>query len=125
MQYMLVIYNDQTALAEASADEVRAHVAAFAAFTKELIDRGIFQGGSPLRPVASATTVRVRDNETLVTDGPYVETKEQLAGYFVVDCIDLDDAIAVAAKVPSALTGAIEVRPVDEDLVRATLEALA
>src|SRR6185312_11973174 len=83
-------------------------------WAKEAAERGILQGGERLRPVADATTVRVRNGETLTTDGPFAETKEQLGGYFVVDCKDLDEAIEVAGKLPGARDGSIEVRPIWE-----------
>ena len=76
--------------------------------------RHALQGGERLRPTSDATTVRVRNGEVLATDGPFAETKEQLAGYFVVDCKDLDEAIEVAAKIPGARDGSIEVRPIWE-----------
>ncbi len=74
----------------------------------------MLQGGERLRPTTDATTVRVRNGETLSTDGPFAETKEQLAGFYLVDCKDLDEAIEVAAKIPGARTGSIEVRPIWE-----------
>ena len=79
-----------------------------------MAERGVLQGGERLRFVSDATTVRVRDGEVLATDGPFAETKEQLAGYYVVDCKDLDEAIEVASKIPGARTGSIEVRPIWE-----------
>jgi len=74
----------------------------------------VMQTGEPLLPVATATTVRVRDGKTLTTDGPFAETKEQLGGFYILDCKDLDQAIAYAAKIPDAKRGSIEVRPVME-----------
>jgi len=79
-----------------------------------MADRGVLQGGERLRPTSDATTVRVRNGETLSTDGPFMETKEQLGGYFLVDCKDLDEAIEVAAKLPGARSGSVEVRPIWE-----------
>jgi hypothetical protein len=76
--------------------------------------RGILRGGERLRPTTDATTVRVRDGETLTSDGPFAETKEQVGGYFVVECDNLDDAIEAAAKLPGALSGSVEVRPIWE-----------
>jgi hypothetical protein len=81
---------------------------------KMVSDRGLLQGGERLRPTSDATTVRVRNGEVLSTDGPFAETKEQLGGYFVVDCKDLDEAIEVAGKLPGARQGSIEVRPIWE-----------
>ena len=86
----------------------------YAAFMKDAADRGALQGGERLRLTSDATTVRVRNGETLTTDGPFAETKEQLAGYFLVDCKDLDEAIDVASRIPGAKDGSIEVRPIWE-----------
>jgi hypothetical protein len=79
-----------------------------------LRERGKMLGGEPLHPVATATTVRVRDGKVSITDGPFAETKEQLAGFYLIDATDLDDAIQIAAKIPPARTGSVEVRPVRE-----------
>jgi hypothetical protein len=76
--------------------------------------RGVLQGGERLQSTADATTVQVRDGETLTTDGPFAETKEQIGGYYLVDCNDLDEAIEIAAKIPGARLGSIEVRPIWE-----------
>ena len=81
------------------------------AFTKDIVDRGIHKGGEALQQIATATTVRVREGETLTTDGPFAETKEQLGGFYLLECADLDEAIAWAKKVPLS-GGGIEVRPV-------------
>ena len=86
----------------------------YAAFMKDAAEQGVLQGGERLRLTSDATTVRVRNGETLTTDGPFAETKEQLAGYFLVDCKDLDEAIDVAARIPGAKDGSIEVRPIWE-----------
>jgi hypothetical protein len=82
------------------------------AFTKDIIDRGLMKGGEALQPTATATTVRVREGDTLTTDGPFAETKDQLGGFYLVDCKDLDEAIEVAARIPDARRGSIEVRPI-------------
>jgi hypothetical protein len=87
---------------------------AYNAFTREVNERGVMRGGEALLPTTSATTVRVRDGETIVQDGPYAETKEALGGYYLLDCRDLDEAIELAAKIPGATRGAIEVRPIWE-----------
>jgi hypothetical protein len=84
------------------------------AFGEEMGARGVLQGGERLQPVTTATTVRVRDDEVLTSDGPFAETKEQLGGFYLVECKDLDEAIEVAAKIPGARHGSIEVRPVWE-----------
>ena len=84
----------------------------FVAFTRGVMESGHFKAGDPLQPVRTATTVRVRDGRTITTDGPFAETKEQLGGYYLVDCANLDEATAIAAKIPSAELGSIEVRPI-------------
>lgn len=81
-------------------------------YVQELADRGALLGGEPLHPVETATTVRVRNGEVVLTDGPFAETKEQLAGFYLVDAKDLNDAIRIAARIPPAKHGSIEVRPV-------------
>jgi hypothetical protein len=114
MRYLLLIAGDENARGEVSADEDAATLNEYGEWVKTVADRGILQGGERLRPTSDATTVRVRDGETLSTDGPFMETKEQLGGYFLVDCKDLDEAIEVAAKLPGARTGSVEVRPIWE-----------
>ena len=114
MQYMLLIYNDENAwaaLPEADRGEI---VGEYFAFTGEIRDSGNFVDGAPLHPTSTATAVRVRSGETLVTDGPFAETKEQLGGFYLVECKDLDEAIEVASKIPGATHGSIEVRPIWE-----------
>jgi len=112
MRYMLLIYGDeQAAMSETDA---AAEYQAYNAFTQDIVDRGLMQGGEALQPTGTATTVRVRNDETLTTDGPFAETKEQLGGYYIVDCKDLDEAIETAAKIPGARKGSIEVRPIME-----------
>jgi hypothetical protein len=86
----------------------------YEAFMAEMSERGVLQGGERLRPSTDATTVRVRQDEILTTDGPFAETKEQVGGYFVVDCKDLDEAIEIASKIPAARHGSVEVRPIWE-----------
>ena len=84
------------------------------ALTAELRERAVWIANAALHPVESATTVRIRDGATAVTDGPYAVTKEMLAGYYLIDCADLDEALAVAARIPMARYGSVEVRPVVE-----------
>jgi hypothetical protein len=86
----------------------------YMAFGEAMGKRGVLQGGERLQPTTDATTVRVRDGEVLTSDGPFAETKEQIGGYYVIDCKNLDEAIEVAAKVPGARVGSIEVRPIWE-----------
>jgi hypothetical protein len=113
MQYLLLIYTpEQTE--EPAPEEAQAVMEAYNTFTREIIDRGLFKSGEALQPTTTATTVRVRDGETLTTDGPFAETKEALGGFYLVDAADLDEAIEVAAKIPGARFGSIEVRPIWE-----------
>ena len=84
----------------------------YMSFTQDIVKAGKFKAGDPLEPVSTATTVRVRDGKTLATDGPFAETKEQLGGYYIVEAKDLDEAVAIAARIPDARNGSIEVRPI-------------
>ena len=108
MRYVLLIAGDESA--QPSEDVTPEYME----WMKEVSERGLLQGGERLRPTSDATTVRVRNGEVLSTDGPFAETKEQLGGYFIVDCKDLDEAIEVAGKLPGARGGSIEVRPIWE-----------
>jgi hypothetical protein len=112
MKYMLLIYVDRHAAPAAGTPEANAEHQAYGAYTQELVASGALVSGDPLHGNDTATTVRVRDGETFTSDGPFAETKEHLAGYYIVDVADLDAAIAWAGKIPSALHSAIEVRPV-------------
>jgi hypothetical protein len=114
MRYALLICVEEKYLAGLNEDETAAMMAEYGRWVDEMNERGLLQGGERLRPIADATTVRVKDHEVLTTDGPFAETKEQVGGYFVVDCKDLDEAIEVAAKLPGAGHGSIEVRPIWE-----------
>jgi hypothetical protein len=105
MQYLLLIHDDPTAAGEDLMPE-------YMAYTQALSESGSLVGANQLQPADTATTVRVRDGETLVTDGPFIETKETLGGYYLVEAESLDEAIEWAAKIPSARSGHIEVRPV-------------
>jgi len=114
MQYLLMIAVEERVGAGA-ADEVGQDISPeYEAFAKEATERGVLRGGQRLRLASDATTVRVRNGEVLATDGPFAETKEQLAGYFLVECKDLDEAIEVAALIPGARDGSVEVRPIWE-----------
>jgi hypothetical protein len=110
MQYLLLIAGDESVVLSQSEGE--AITAKWATFTEEIAARGVLRGGERLRPTADATTVQVRNGELLTTDGPFAETKEQLGGYYVVECENLDEAIEIAGRMPGALTGSIEVRPI-------------
>jgi hypothetical protein len=114
MRYILLICGDETTDQALSPEEGAAMLAEYAAFGEEMGRRGILQAGERLRPTTDATTVRVRDGEVLTSDGPFAETKEQMGGYFVVDCKDLDEAIEVASRIPGARQGTVEVRPIWE-----------
>jgi len=112
VQYMCLIYGDQNGRATMSDEERDQMMAAYGAFTESIRQSGHMVGGDALHPATTATTVRVRDGETLVTDGPFAETKEQLGGYYLIEAKDADEAIAIAARIPGARYGSIEVRPV-------------
>ena len=114
MRYALLIYANEQDWASQTEEQSQAVNQEYMAFTKDIIDRGLMKGGEALQATATATTVRVRDGETLTTDGPFAETKEQLGGFYLVDCKDLDEAIEVAARIPDVRRGSIEVRPVME-----------
>jgi len=114
MRYALLICGDEKLFESMTPDESAAHLAKYGELMEELGSTGVLQGGERLRPVADATTVRVRDGQVLTSDGPFAETKEQVGGYFIVDCKDLDAAIETAARIPGALVGSIEVRPIWE-----------
>jgi hypothetical protein len=110
MRYMLLIYTQQ---APASQEEMEQVKQAHWEVMDETIRKGIFQGAEPLAPTPTATTVRVTDGKVLTTDGPFAETKEQLAGYYILDCKDIDEAVGYAARIPSACggrSGCIEIR---------------
>ena len=113
MRYLLLIYTQEPTQApspETIADEMEA----YNAFTREVNERGVMRGGEALHPTTAATTVRVRDHQTIATDGPFAETKEALGGYYLIDAHDLDEAIELAAKIPGARHGSIEIRPIFE-----------
>ncbi len=112
MQYMLLIYDDQKVWEGFSEEERNALMGEYFRYTEELREAGAYVAADALQPIGTATTVRVRDGEQLLTDGPFAETKEQLGGYYIVDVETIDDAVKWAAKIPSARFGSIEVRPV-------------
>ena len=114
MRYALLIYASEQDWASQTEEESQAVNQEYMAFTKDIIDRGLMKGGEALQPTSTATSVRVRNGDTLTTDGPFAETKEQLGGFYLVDCKDLDEAVEVAAGIPDARRGTIEVRPVME-----------
>lgn len=111
MKYMLLIYSDEKILSPAERDDCykkSAHLA------RDLHSGRKFLGASPLHPTSTATSVRIRDNRRLVTDGPFAETREQLGGYYLINAENLDEAIAIAERIPAAQWGTVEVRPVME-----------
>jgi hypothetical protein len=112
MQYLLLIYDSEKALAALSETDGARMNADYITFTKEIMASGHHKGGDALQPVHTATTVRVRDGKISTTDGPFAETREQLGGFYLIEAKDLDEANAIAARIPSARTGSIEVRPV-------------
>ena len=112
MQYMLLIYAVDSAEPAPGTPEFNEHIQAYGVYTQDVQAKGLLKAGDALDTVASATTVRVRDGKTKTTDGPFAETKEQLGGYYILDCKDLDEAIEYAAKIPSAKFGSVEIRPV-------------
>ena len=115
MRYMLMILGDESQFANLSDEERAANGAAWADYTKELVDAGAFVSGDGLQSVTTATTLRVENGERVLTDGPFAETKEQIGGFYVIECKDLDEAIDWAAKLPHAARGGItESRPVME-----------
>ena len=114
MQYILLIYGDENAWEAVPPQERAKSMQEWFDYTRWLREKGWYVAGEALHPTGRATTVRVRDGETLTTDGPFAETKEQIGGYFLVDCADLDEAIEVASKIPTAKVGTIEDRPIWE-----------
>ena len=113
MKYMLLIHDDERSWGTMSEAERQQIMAEYRRFTDEIRASGHYQAGSQLQPTSSATSVRIRHGKRLVTDGPFAETQEQLGGYYVVEAKDLDEAITLAARLPSARMGTIEVRPLD------------
>ena len=114
MRYALLIYASEQEWAAQSEEQSQAVDQEYMAFTKDIIDRGLMKGGEALQGTATATTVRVRDGETLIARGPFTETAEQIAGIDRVRVADLDEAIEVAARIPDVRRGSIEVRPIME-----------
>lgn len=111
MKYLLLIYMEENAMNQTELEHCYVKSAQLA---QELHAKGQFLSSAPLHPVATATSIRVRDGKQLVTDGPFAETREQLGGFFLIDAKDLDEAIAIAARIPGARVGAVEIRPVIE-----------
>ena len=112
MQYMLLIYDDESKWGTMPEAEQGRVMKEFRDFTEAIVKSGHYRAGDQLQSIATATTLKAKDGKVLMTDGPYAETREQLGGYYLVEAKDLDDAIRVAAGIPSARTGSIEVRPI-------------
>jgi hypothetical protein len=120
MKYMLLIYHDEQSWEGITDAERQQIYTEYRNLRGQLESRGQFVSGSELQPVTTATTVRVRDGKELVTDGPFAETHEQLGGYFLIEAENLDEATSIAAKIPSARTGTVEIRPLVEQVAEAT-----
>ena len=112
MQYLLLIYSNESDEPQPGTPEGDKHFNAYMKFTEDVQTKKLLLGANALQPVATATTVRVRAGKTQTTDGPFAETKEQLGGYYLLDCQDLDEAIAWAGRIPSARFGSVEIRPI-------------
>jgi hypothetical protein len=112
MKYLCLIYDDEKQVGKMSKSESDAFMGEYFAFTNAIKKSGHYIGGEALQPVSTATTVRIRNGKMSTTDGPFAETKEQLGGFYLIDAKDLDDAIQVASRIPSARLGSIELRPV-------------
>lgn len=112
MQYLLMIYEDESVAAAMSPEDRAGVFERYRLFTEEIVKSGHFKAGDALEVVKNATSVRVKGGETVTTDGPFAETKEQLGGYYLIEAKDLDEAISIAARIPAAETGTIEVRPI-------------
>ena len=113
MKYLCLIYDEEKSLAGMSKADSDAFMGEYFAFTENIKKSGHYLGGEALKPVHTATTIRVRNGKMSTTDGPFAETKEQLGGYYLIEARDLNDAIQVASKIPSAKIGSVEVRPIE------------
>lgn len=114
MKYMFLIYNNEAAVAASTEAETQANVAKNMAVLEEASAKSVLAGVGALQPTSTSTTVRFRNTEVLTTDGPFAETKEQLGGYYIIECKDLDEAIVWASKMPACGGGSIEIRPMME-----------
>jgi hypothetical protein len=114
MRYLCLIYDEERKMATMSKGEQDAFMGEYFAFTEDIKKSGHYIGGEALQPVGTATTVRMRSGKMSTTDGPFAETKEQLGGYYLINAKDLNDALQVASRIPSAKTGTVEVRPIQE-----------
>ena len=114
MRYMLLIYESEANAQKMTKEDGQKMMGEYMAFTDDIRRSGQYVAGAPLQPTPSATTVRVTNGKTLTTDGPFAETREQLGGYYLVDAKDLNEAIALAARIPASRTGSVEIRPIME-----------
>jgi hypothetical protein len=114
MKYLCLIYDEEATFGSMSKSEIEALMGEYFAFTKDIRDSGHYLGGNDLQRTSNATTVRVRNGRMSTTDGPFAETKEQLGGYYLIEAKDLNEAIQIAGRIPSAKRGSIEVRPIQE-----------
>ena len=114
MKYMLLIYDNERAAAKVRETEQQKIIGEYLKFTEDIKASRNYLAGTQLHPTATASSVRVRDGKELVTDGPFAETHEQLGGYYLIEAMDLDEATSIAARIPSARYGTVEVRPVVE-----------
>jgi hypothetical protein len=112
VQYLLLIYANENEAQAMNAAALGTMMQEYAEFTKSLVQAGHFKAADRLRPVSTASTVRVRNGKVVVTDGPFAETREQLGGYYQIEAKNLDEAIAIAARIPTAKQGSIEIRPI-------------
>ena len=113
MKYLCLIYDEEAKMTSMSKDQSDAFMGEYFAFTEDIKKSGHYLGGEALKPVSTATTVRLRNGKISTTDGPFAETKEQLGGYYLIEARDLNDALQVASRIPSVRIGSIEVRPVE------------
>jgi len=112
MQYLLLIYDAEQTLAKMPPADMQKLHDDYMRFTQEIVQSGHHRGGNALQPVSTATTIRTRNGKTATTDGPFAETREQLGGYYLIEAPNLDEALKIGARIPSARTGSIEVRPI-------------
>ena len=112
MQYLLLIYQNEAEVEKMTEAQMKQVHSDYMAYTQSIVQSGHFKAGDALQRTSTATTVRVRNGKTLTTDGPFAETREQLAGYYLVEAKDLDQAVTIAERIPSAKWGSVEVRPI-------------
>lgn len=112
MQYLLMIYGDEAAMQGAAPEQIQTMTQSYAKFTQDIVQSGHLKGGDRLKSSNTATTIRRADGKSLMTDGPFAETREQLSGYYIIEAKDLDEATAIANRIPF-VGGAVEVRPID------------